>query len=488
MLYTLFFKQTAFIITLSLLLLISCNKINEQVQNNNEENVTGTTTPIMASYWLTSADGKRKFEQQLTSLPFGKKANTYPTITIDPQNSYQEIDGFGYTLTGGSAQLIQNLEDGVKKKLLQDLFGTENNGIGISYLRVSIGASDLDATVFSYCDLPEGETDLNLETFSLDRDRTALIPLLKEILAINPDIKIMGSPWSAPVWMKDNKHSVGGSLLQEYFDVYSQYFVKYVEEMAEEGIRIDAITPQNEPLHPGNNPSMYMPAIEQSAFIKNHLGPAFENAGIDTKIVIYDHNCDKPEYPISILNDAHSRPYIDGAAFHLYGGEISALSKVHTAHPDKNIYFTEQWTSGNGDFETDLVWHIENVIVGSMRNWSRVALEWNLANDQNFGPHTPGGCTSCQGAITISGSSAFTKNVSYYIIAHASKFIRPGSVRIGSGVINGLQNAAFETPDGHYALVVVNSSNNDQLFNVKIQGEWFTAKLNSHDVATFTWE
>lgn len=466
----------------------SCNSAGNSTDESNVETNISPDPASTASYWLTTANAAVKFEKQDKQLTFGQKVNTYPTININPENSFQEVDGFGYTLTGGSARVIQNLDPGKKAELLHNLFGTEDNEIGISYLRVSIGASDLDGEVFSYNDLEPGTTDPNLLQFTLEKDQEALIPLLKEILAIYPDLKIMGSPWSPPVWMKNNKHSVGGSLLPEYYDTYAQYLVKYINAMAEEGITIHAITPQNEPLHPGNNPSMYMPAIEQSSFIKNHLGPAFKDAGIATKIIIYDHNCDKPEYPISILNDAHAREYISGSAFHLYGGKISALSQVHNAHPDKELYFTEQWTSGNGDFATDLVWHMENVIVGSMRHWSKIALEWNLASDQHFEPHTDGGCTLCQGAITVSSPSVYSKNVSYYIIAHASKFIRPGSVRIGSNVINGLQNVAFKTPDDTYVLVVVNTAEENQLFNVKTDGNWFTAQLDKHDVATFTWK
>lgn len=243
--------------------------------------------------------------------------------------------------------------------MLQDLFGTKENSISISYLRISIGASDLNESVFSYNDLPEGQTDVNLSQFSLAPDKTDLIPLLKEILSINPAIKIMGSPWSPPVWMKDNNSSVGGSLQPQYYGVYAQYFVKYIQEMKAEGIEIDAITPQNEPLHPGNNPSLLMTAPQQTDFIKNHLGPAFQSANIDTKIIIYDHNCDKPEYPISVLNDAGAKSFISGSAFHLYAGDISALSTVHNAHPDKDVYFTEQYTPSDGNFQGDLKWHLK---------------------------------------------------------------------------------------------------------------------------------
>ncbi|THD69543.1 glucosylceramidase [Robertkochia marina] len=439
------------------------------------------------SYWITLPDESEKLKAYPNQLSFSSTPNTHPNISLDPQSTFQQVDGFGFTLTGGSAQLINELDPTVKADLLKELFGRGREEIGISYLRISIGASDLDASVFSYCDLPPGEKDPELQNFSIANDQTHLIPVLLEILAINPEIMIMGSPWSAPVWMKDNQHSIGGSLLPEYYASYAKYFVEYIKAMKAEGIPIDAITPQNEPLHPGNNPSMYMTALQQSDFIKNHLGPAFEEAGLTTKIIIYDHNCDRPDYPISILNDADTRKYVNGSAFHLYGGDISALSKVHQAHPDKALYFTEQWTSGNGHFGEDLSWHTKNVIIGSLRNWSRVVLEWNMASDPEFKPHTEGGCTLCKGALTIHSPFTINRNVSYYIIAHASKMIPPGSVRIASTLAGEIHNVAFVTPENKTILIAVNTSDKDQMFNVKYQGKWFTASLSKNAVATFAW-
>jgi glucosylceramidase len=335
--------------------------------------------------------------------------------------------------------------------------------------------------------MPVGQTDLALANFSLSPDKDYLIPLLKEILLINPNIKIMACPWSPPVWMKDNNSTIGGSLQLNYYAVYAQYFVKYIQAMKAEGITIDAITPQNEPLNPANNPSLLMLAAEQANFIKNNLGPAFQAANITTKIIIYDHNCDRPEYPVSILNDAAAKQYIAGSGFHLYGGSINALSSVHSAHPDKGLYFTEQWTSSTGDFGGDLKWHIKNVIIGSMLNWSKVALEWNLANDANFGPHTTGGCTQCKGAITVNNSSSYSKNVAFYIIAHASKFAPAGSVRIASNVSGNLNNVAFKTPAGKIVLLVENDGTATEFFNIKFNGKWVTTSLEAGSVASYIW-
>jgi glucosylceramidase len=438
-------------------------------------------------FWLTKGDQSVKLQKQSVVLGFGTSANGYSNIEINEAQQYQTVDGFGYTLTGGSAEVINQLTASKKKELLQELFGSGESAIAISYIRISIGASDLNASPFTYNDLSVGATDLTLSKFSLDPDRNGVIALLKEILLINPKIKILATPWSAPLWMKDNNSFVGGHLQAKYYEVYAQYFVKYIQKMKEEGITIDAITPQNEPLHGGNNPSMEMTAIEQTNFIKTNLGPAFRTANITAKIIAYDHNCDNIEYARTILSDVEAAPFVNGTAFHLYGGNISALSMVYNAFPTKNIYFTEQFTSSTGDFKGDLKWHLKNVIIGSMRNWSKNALEWNLANSGSFGPHTSGGCSTCKGALTVNSSESVERNVAYYIIAHASKFVPDGSIRIGSNIIGNLNNVAFKTPAGKKVLIVENDGDTSELFNIKFNGKWITTSLDAGSVGTYTW-
>ncbi len=217
--------------------------------------------------------------------------------------------------------------------------------------------------------------------------------MLKEILKIAPDIKIMGSPWSPPAWMKSNQESIGGSLKPQFYGAYAKYFVKYIQGMKADGIRIDAVTVQNEPLHPGNNPSLLMQAREQAEFVKNHLGPAFKRAGLDTKIIIYDHNCDRPDYPISILDDAETREYVDGTAFHLYAGKIDAMSTVHEAHPEKNLYFTEQWI-GARNLGGDLAWHTRELTIAPPATGAARCSSGTSLPIRGIG-HTPGGCSSC---------------------------------------------------------------------------------------------
>ncbi len=437
------------------------------------------------NFWLTEGNRSQLFQQQ-KPIKFSSLNNQIPFIEVDPARRFQEIDGFGFCLTDGSAQLINSMGLEEKMKLLNELFSTTGNSIGISYIRISIGASDLSDHVYSYDDLPAGKTDLNLQKFTIDKNRIDLIPILKMILKINPQIKILGSPWSAPAWMKDNKSPAGGSFEKIYFQVYANYFVKYIQAMKSEGIVIDAITPQNEPLNPKNNPSMFMSAIDQADFIKNYLGPTFKKLAIATKIICYDHNANVPQYPLSILKDSAARMYVDGSAFHLYEGNISALSQVHNEFPEKNIYFTEQYTGSGSSFAGDLSWAIQNLIIGATRNWSRNVLEWNLASDPNLGPHTDGGCTTCLGAITVDGNMV-TRNQSYYIIAHASKFVRPYSNRIFTTDIPNLTNVGFTTPDGKKVLIVMNTTSERQSFDIRYKGNGATTSLNGGAVATYVW-
>lgn len=433
-------------------------------------------------FWLTDPDKGVLFKQSPVHLV--TNGDNLPEIKINAAKKYQTMDGFGFALTGGSGMLINQMSAGKQMALLRELFGTGKNDIGVSYLRVSIGASDLDDHVFSYDDLSAGETDQELKKFSLAESQKALIPVLKKILKINPQIKILGSPWSPPAWMKTNDSTEGGHLKPEYYHTYAQYFIKYIKGMAANGIRIDAITIQNEPLNANNNPSMIMTAEEQDNFIKSDLGPGFKAAGIKTKIILYDHNADRPDYPLTILNDPKASIYVDGSAFHLYGGKIEALSEVHNAHPDKNLYFTEEWVGAPGNLKKDMKFHIKDIIIGATRNWCKNVIEWNLAADPHQQPHTPGGCSECLGAVTLNGDQV-TRNPAYYIVAHAAKFVRPGSKRIGSNYLDDLPNVAFLTPSGQIVLIVYNDTTAAKKFIIRSGQKRLQSALNPGATGTY---
>jgi glucosylceramidase len=445
--------------------------------------------------WLTNNDRSALFEQQ-TPLSFSSSRNDNQTIVVDDSKTYQRMDGFGFALTGGSAYHIIHMNAIERSKLLHQLFDTTGNQIGVSYLRLSIGSSDLNEKVFSYDDIAG---DSSLLHFDLAEDKTDVIPVMKEILKINPHIKILGSPWSPPAWMKNNNDTRGGRLKPDCYSIYANYIAKYIEEMKKNGISIDAITVQNEPLHPGNNPSLLLVAPDEENFVKNYLGPIFKKKNIKTKIIIYDHNADRPDYPISILDDAQAAKFIDGSAFHLYGGTIDALTDVHNAHPDKNIYFTEQmvvqYKRRNRDDDDDadqtkinIAWPVSRLIIAAPRNWSKNVLLWNLAADPEFKPFTDrGGCSGCQGAVTIDKDSV-TYNLAYYTAAHATKFVLPNSVRIASNNMDSLPNVAFKAPNGNKVLIVSNISDSEQTFNIQYHNQTTTAILQPRSVATYNWK
>jgi len=435
-------------------------------------------------FWKTNPAANIYFSRQAVGLNFSHTTNANKTIVVDSTQTYQKIDGFGFALTGGSATLINGLSATNKTSLLKELFATDSTNIGVSYLRISIGASDLSDHAFSY---DEVAGDLTLQNFSINEEMKDLIPVLKQIVQLNPSIKIIATPWSAPAWMKTNGSFSGGSLKAECYDVYARYFVKYIQAMQAEGIPIEAVTPQNEPLNANNNPAMVMQANEQNNFIKNYLAPQFKANNIKAKIIVYDHNLDVPEYAEQILSDGETYNLVDGSAFHLYSGNINTMSTIHNKYPDKNLYFTEQYTASSGNFAGDLQWHIQTLIIGATRNWSKNVIEWNLASNPELGPHTIGGCSTCLGAITINGSSVTKRNVSYYIIAHASKYVRPGATRISSTDFGDLPNVAFKNADGSKVLVVLNNTSSTQTFNIQINGATVSPVLEAGSVGTFVW-
>ena len=448
--------------------------------------ITVVSNAQQMQFWLTDPDANITFEEQPSIPP---NTDTYVgnlLISINDTVTFQTMDGIGFALTDGCSLHLQNLSETVRDQILEELFRTDKNNIGISYLRLSIGASDLDPAPYSYDDVPLGETDVNMTHFDLGFTRIHVLPILKQILVINPNIKLLGSPWSPPAWMKTNKGTRGGFLLTKYFDAYALYFVRYIQEMAKEGFTIDAITVQNEPLFGLNNPSALMLASEQARFIKESLGPAFEKYSIKTKILIFDDNCDTPDYPIKVLEDPDAKQYVDGSTFHLYSGNITAMSQVHDRFPEKNVYLTERGVLAPSHFKKDFVWRINNLIIGAPRNWAKTVLQWNLASDPKFKPHTDTGCPTCLGAITIDGDQ-ITRNVGYYISAHASKFVRPNSIRVDSTIVSGLPNVAFRTADTNQIILIVLNDNESgtQTYQIQCRGKIYNTSLHEGSAGTY---
>ncbi len=439
--------------------------------------VSQTVTP-----WMTTGD-QTKLLQQQAAVNFGTNtAVTASTVTVNTGTTYQSMEGFGWTMTEGSAELITGLAATQQNALLNELFNPAT-GLSSSVVRISIGASDLSSSSYSY---NETAGDVNMVNFSLaGPDLTYLIPVLKKVLLINPNIKILATPWSAPRWMKTNNSWIGGSLQTQYYAAYAKYFVKYFDAMKAQGINIWGITPQNEPENPNNEPSLAMNSTEQKNFINQQLGSQMAAAcygGI--KIIAFDHNCDNTAYPIDVCNNS---TYVDGAAFHLYAGNISAMSTVHNA-TNKNVYFTEQYTGSPTNFSGDFAWHMQNIVIGSANNWGKTVLEWNVASNPSLGPRTPGGCTSCLGAVTISSSTSYTRNVQYYIIGQISKFAKTGALRFAVSSNNAtVASAGFRNTDGSIVLLVYNAGTAANTVRIVSGSTAFDYSIPAASAVTFNW-
>lgn len=410
-------------------------------------------------------------------------------IRVNPEITYQEIDGFGASFTDSSAYLLDNLPGrAVTEEVIARLFGRDD-GIGLSVIRQPMGATDFAREFYSYDDRPDGETDMDLRHFSIDRDRESIIPLLQTAFKFNPQIKLMASPWSPPGWMKTSGSMIGGSLRRECYAVYADYFVRFIKAYEQEGLPVHFVTPQNEPLYtPGHYPGMLMTAEEQAEFINSALGPAFEANGITAKILAYDHNWDEPDYPLYVLEKAHR--YAAGTAWHHYAGTPEAQTRVRDAFPDKEVYFSEgsggEWVP---PFEA-AYFEIIREGIGILRNWSKCFVLWNVALDEKNGPMPCDPGASCRGLVTVhSVTKEVIYNLDYYAIGHFSKFIKPGAVRIESDSHNdGVMSLACKNRDGSYTLVCYNSREQAEQIRVDFGGSVFEYQMDGISAVTFAWQ
>ena len=442
--------------------------------------------------WLTRGDQVSLLESR-PSLTFQSGAGTHTIkVHLTPATLYQAMEGFGAAMTDSSAWVIQNeMTAAQRDALLAQLFSPDT-GIGISFLSVPMGASDFALTAYTYDDRPFGQTDSTLAYFSVAHDEAYIIPILQQARALNPDLKLMGSPWSLPAWMKTSQTLFGGSLATQWHAAAAQYFVKFIQAYTAHSLPIYAVAVQNEPLHDTTLiPSAGMSIAQQRTLIGDYVGPAFSAAGLSTRILCYDHNWDEWTYALDVLADPEASVYTAGTAFHGYAGDVSAQSTVHDAYPAKDIYFTEM---SGGDWATsfpdNLVWNLHNIIIGATRNWAKTALLWNLALNENHGPYLPGGCDGCRGVVTVDSSTgAVTREVEYYVLAHASKFVRPGARRVASESFdNSLETVAFRNPDGSEVLIALNPTDASQWFDLVRYGQYFAYRLSPKSVATFVWQ
>ncbi len=442
-----------------------------------------------AQIWMSSADGRHRLEK-LADIPFSSGEGAKLTIRVDESKQYQRIEGFGASFTESSAWLIQKrMNESQRRELLRELFDPKT-GLGFAVTRAPLGASDFSLVHKTYDDMPPGHTDPTLAKFSIDPARIAVLPSLQAARRINPALKVWLSPWSAPAWMKTNDSLIKGRLDPKHYDAFARYFDKTLAAFKAEGVPVYALTIQNEPhFEPPDYPGMRVEPAERAAFIGGHLGPLLAKKWPGVKLFDWDHNWDQPESPLAVLADAQANRYIAGVAWHCYGGKVGAQSVVHDKHPDKETWMTE-CSGGNWapDWGGSLAWQTQNLVIGNVRNWGRGTILWNLALDENSGPHL-GGCGNCRGVVTIErATGAVTRNVEYYVLGHASRFVKPGARRIDSDSgIDGLHTAAFRNPDGSLVLLAVNTAAEKRAFSVATATKSFDATLDGGSVATLVW-
>ncbi|MDE2156522.1 MAG: glycosyl hydrolase [Xanthomonadaceae bacterium] len=444
--------------------------------------------------WLSTADRRLRLAPQ-PDVEIGASAGAPAdaVIDIDIHRTYQSIVGFGAALTDSSAWLLQNRMDGPQRHaLLQELFGPPPN-LGLTMTRLTIGASDFSLKQYTLDDLPRGGVDPSLQYFNVASSLRDVIPTVREVMAIDPQLRIIASPWSAPAWMKTSTNLIGGALLEQYESTYADYLVKYVDTYRGYGIPIFALTLQNEPgFIPMTYPGMDLPASMQARIIAQYLGPALASRKAKTRILAWDHNWDEREQPLSLLADPDAARYIDGIAWHCYRGDPDAQSLVHRAFPGKDTYITEcsggDWASSR---HGELLWFARDLLLAGLRNWARGVVYWNLALDEHYGPHF-GGCGSCKGLVVIdSRTGEVSRNDEYYAFAHFSRFVLPGAVRVRSSAAEkdiAIADVAFRNAhDGTVVLVLVNSDTDARSVFVR-QGETrFRYTMPPQSVATFVW-
>ena len=469
------------------------------------------STTTKAHVWITTPDGTSRMAD-VGTVGFGAAKDVdVPTIVVDPNRRFQTMTGFGASITDSSAAVLYRLGPSARAATMTDLFAADR----INFLRQPIGGSDFtDEPAYTYDDVPAGQRDYALRHFSVAHDRAQILPLLRQAARLNPELKIMGTPWSPPAWMKTNQSLIGGRLIDDprIYRAYAAYLVKFVQAYRAEGVRVDYLSLQNEPQNrnPSGYPGMDLPSW-QAAKVIEHLGPLLHVNGLKTKILGYDHNwsehpndaantppdevADIDHYPQELLDSPAAR-WVSGIAYHCYSGDAADMSELHREFPRTDIYFTECSGSQSGvpadTFSDTLKWHARNLIIGNTRNWAKTVVNWNLALDETNGPHT-GGCGTCTGVVTVGADGTVTRNAEYYTLGHVARFVRPGAVRVAStsfgttGWNGEVMDVAFVNPDGSTVLVAHNENDAPREVAVRVGDRQFRYTLPGGALATFVW-
>jgi glucosylceramidase len=441
--------------------------------------VTVYTTAENTPYRLTATD-------TLAFKDFGQPQETQACIFIDPSHTFQTFIGIGGAITDAAAETFYKLPQDVQQKILQAYYDS-TKGIGYTLARTNISSCDFSSDSYSYV----ADGDSSLKTFSVAHDEKFKIPLIKAATKeAGGKLTLFASPWSPPAWMKDN-HSLlhGGHLLPRYYQSWADYFVKFIDAYKKEGIPVWAVTVQNEPMASQTWESCIYTADMERDFVKNDLGPTFRKNGLDTKIIIWDHNRDMMYQRAStVLNDPEAAKYVWGVGFHWYmHNDFDNVQRVHEAFPDKHLLFTE---ACNYPFDmtkiNDWNWGEKYGVsmVHDFNNGTEGWTDWNILLNQQGGPNHVGNyCYAPIHADTRTGKLYFMN--AYYYIGHFSKFIRPGARRIiSSSTVDSLQTTAFINPDGKIAVVVLNVTGEKIPYHLWARGKAAETVSLPHSIET----
>jgi glucosylceramidase len=439
-------------------------------------------TPSTASVWFTNVD-----ERMAAGTPIrwemASPSAVEGAVRVNPNNQFQQILGFGGCFSDAACYQIMQLRPPLREEFLHDLF--HPSGLGLSVNRTCIGACDSATKLYSY---DEGDADPDLKRFSIDHDRAYILPILRRVAELNPDVFYFSSPWSPPGWMKWNKSMLGGSMSRQYLASYARYLLNFIQAYAAEGVNIQAITTQNEidtDQH-GQMPACTWSQECENEFITDHIGPLFEKLGIPTKIWILDHNYVYWGRVISELDDPDFRRYVNSVAWHGYTGQPSMMSKVLAAHPEVQMYFTEGSTDYNDPHYRDDWTKWSSTYAEILRNGCRSATAWNMATDENGKPNI--GPYPCGGIVIINAhTQEVIRSGQYWALAHLSKSIKRGARRIETqSEATNCSHVAVKNPDGTTVLVLTNPGAR-RTVQINLGSYSAVVPMKENSIATMIW-
>ena len=437
--------------------------------------------------FITSRDTTDRIAEKKLPAPDTSRIKEIPVVFVEPAKRFQTIEGFGGAFTEAAAVTLQKMSKANQEIILKAYFDAEE-GLGYSLCRTHINSCDFSLGNYAYTEV-DGDTEL--EHFSLDRDHTALIPFIKAAQDVSKTpFTLFASPWSPPAWMKTTgMMNQGGKLKPEYHAAWAAYFVRYIREYEKIGIKIWGVTVQNEPAATQTWDSCIYTAHEEKNFVRDHLGPAFEKAGLaHVKIMIWDHNRDLiVQRAAAAYQDPEASKYIWGTGFHWYGEDkFENLELHHAAWPDKKLLFTEgcqefgphtgEWTLGE---------RYARSMINDFNRWTVGWVDWNLILDETGGPNHVGNLCSAPILADTKNDKVLFQN-SYYYIGHFARFVKPGAERIlCSTTRDNIEATAFRNPDGTVAVVVLNRTEAPQIFELDIAGKVSPVSNPPRSISTF---